>query len=328
MSCIDIVFIGIPPVANHFWEISTQVTADQQAICLLSPRDEAGNRLQARGGRAIVPQPRNLEECKVHSGSPWSFGNRSNSYATVSKSTWKAYNAIWNGRVSNIFEFENYKNQKKTSKIKIDISCFFLTPKIIRCVSTNIFSLGRNHLPNLPSVSRFHFRWIRRHSFVGQWWKKAKCCHPNKHQWCWFVPWGRLAYTYFDTYFGYPQPGTRWWAKPKIIEAREVVWKYQLPKVYFQVIYICIQICRYMKVMKKLDLGYGHFMSFSVLHGIQRFCKVEIAWHHVIDFVDRILSAFSFPIFRQDATRQGPFGIGGHRWTCEWTTLNCNRCST
>lgn len=66
-------------------------------------------------------------------------------------------------------------------------------------------------------------------------------------------------------------------------------------------------------------------MTFSVLHGIQSgnknerththtgFCKVEIAWHHVIDFVDRILSAFSFPIFRQDATRQGPFGIGGHR---------------
>ena len=26
------------------------MTADQQAICLLSPRDEAGNRLQARGG--------------------------------------------------------------------------------------------------------------------------------------------------------------------------------------------------------------------------------------------------------------------------------------
>lgn len=122
---------------------------------------------------------------KVHSGSPWSFGNRSNSYATVSKSTWKAYNAIWNGRVSNCLGFQNCKNQK--NKIKIDISCFW-TPTIIRCVSTSIFRWGET-VNQLPSASgRFHFQWIRRHSFVGRWWKKAKCCHPNKHQWCWFVP--------------------------------------------------------------------------------------------------------------------------------------------
>ena len=93
--------------------------------------------------------------------------------------------------------------------------------------------------------------------------------------------------------------------------------------------YIYKQICRYMKIFEKGGLGIWTFMTFSVLHGIQsgnknehththththtRFCKVEIVWLHVIDFVDRILSAFSFPIFRQDATRQGPFGIGGHR---------------
>lgn len=84
---------------------------------------------------------------KVHSGGPWSFGNRSNSYATVSKSTWKAYNAIWNGRVSNSFGFENCKNPKKTSKIKIDWHLLFFlnTNNHQICFHTHFF-VGKKRL--------------------------------------------------------------------------------------------------------------------------------------------------------------------------------------
>ncbi len=204
--CIRIV--GKQPVGNHVWEISPQVTADQQAISLLSPRDEAGNRLQA--GRPSFQKwsslgiCKNARSCKFHSGSPWS-SCRNNCSATVSTNIWKACSMTMHVKwlCFKVFGIWTLRKDGRPPKSKLTFQVF--TPTIIRFISTNILSIFCWEPMFLDFWScgafilRFHFQWIRRHSFVVQWWKRAKCCHPNKHRWCWFVPWAFQLDTHTHT---------------------------------------------------------------------------------------------------------------------------------